>query len=183
MRVPEAIAGTFECDARRQRDDLPDQTALAQYIEHRCKDRLLALSLRMAEAREQRLAVEHHSAVGGEDEIGQAVLRVDQFDAGAAGAQSAEQAVPLPHGGGVQHFAALVPSGRIHPGIDAVSDGEVSRPAHQETRPRIKLLWCGHPLPRTFSCLTLRKRLNRRSAMPKIWIRGVDATVEAGNST
>ena len=109
-------------------------------MERRCKDRLLTLPLRMAEAREQRLAVEHYSRVGGEDEIGQAVLRLDQFDTGAAGAERAVQALPLPRGGGVQRVAAFAPGGRIHPGIDAVGDGEVLRPAHQETRPRIKLL-------------------------------------------
>ena len=41
--------------------------------------------------------------------------------------------------GGVQRVAAFLPGGRIHPGIDAVGDGEVPWPAHQETRPRIKL--------------------------------------------
>jgi hypothetical protein len=39
----------------------------------------------------------------------------------------------------VQRVAAFLPGGRIHPGIDAVGDGEVPWPAHQETRPRIKL--------------------------------------------
>ena len=140
MRVPEAIAGAFERDARRQGDDLIDQTAPAQDIERRRKDRLLALALRVAEACEQCLAVEHHSGVGGEDEIRQAVLRLEQFDPGAAGAERTEQALPLPHGGGVQHVAAFVPGGRIHPGIDFVGDGEVSRPAHQKARPCINLL-------------------------------------------
>jgi hypothetical protein len=71
--------------------------------------------------------------------IGQATPRLDQFDAGAAGAERAEQAMPLPLGGGVQRVAAFAPSGWIHPGIDAVGNSKVLRPAHQETRPRIKL--------------------------------------------
>ena len=112
VRVPKAITGAFERDARRQGGDLIDQTTPAQDIERRRKDRLLALALRVAEACEQCLAVEHHSGVCGED-----VLRLEQFDPGAAGAERIEQALPLLHGGGVQHVAALVPGGRIHPGM------------------------------------------------------------------
>src|SRR5262245_5810870 len=106
----------------------------------------------MAEAREQRLAVEHHGGIRGEDKIRQATLRLDRLDRRAVATECAEQSLPLARGSRVQRVAALVPRGRIHPRIDAVGGGEVLRPAHQETRPQIELLWSGHPLPKTFSC-------------------------------
>ena len=42
------------------------------------------------------------------------------------------QAGPLPRGRGVQRLAAVAPGPRIHPGIDAVADCKVLRPAHQK---------------------------------------------------
>src|SRR5262249_254561 len=124
MRGPGTITGAFEGDARRQRDDLINQTACTENTERCSIHRLLALPLRMTKAREQCLAVEHYSRVGGEDEIGQAVLWLNQLDAGAAAAKRAAQALPLPYSGAVQHVATLLPSDRIHPGIDAVGDGK-----------------------------------------------------------
>ena len=46
-----------------------DQAARLQRPERRLEMRLLALALRMAEARQQHLAVHHHRRVGGEDQI------------------------------------------------------------------------------------------------------------------
>ena len=54
-----------------------------QRTECRLEVRLLALALRMAEARQQHLAVEHHRGVGGEHQIGHAGRRRHEFDRGA----------------------------------------------------------------------------------------------------
>src|SRR5262249_3984869 len=91
----------------------------------------------------------HEGGVGGEEEWGKAVWRLDGLDVRAVGAERAEQSLPLACGGRVQRLAALAPGGRIHPRIDAVGDSEMLRPGHQETRPQIKLFFSGHPLRRT----------------------------------
>ena len=49
VRIPEAIAGAFECDAWRQRNNVINQTPRAQGMEGRSKDRFLDLPLRLAE--------------------------------------------------------------------------------------------------------------------------------------
>ena len=61
VHIPEAIAGAFERDARRQHYDVIDQTPRAQAMESLGKDRFLDLPLRMPKTRDQRPAVEHHS--------------------------------------------------------------------------------------------------------------------------
>ena len=80
--------------------------------------------------------------------------------------------------GGVQRVAAFLPGGRIHPGIDPVGDGEVPWPAHQETRPRIKLPCVVIPCQGSF----FAQRVRLRRAMPKIWTWCADATVDAVKS-
>ena len=76
----------------------PIRPRALQRAERGAKHRLLAAPLAMAEARQQRLAVEHDGGVGGEDEIGQVRLRIDQIDLGAGAAQRAVQRRPLPGG-------------------------------------------------------------------------------------
>src|SRR5262245_63661101 len=95
MRAPETITSAFECDAWRQRDDLINQTACTQNTERCSIHRLLAMPLRMTKAREQRLAVAHYSRVGGDNEIRQAVLWLNQLDASAADAKRATSNLTL----------------------------------------------------------------------------------------
>ena len=97
--------------------------------------RLLALALRMPEARQQHLAVEHDGRVGGEDEIGQAGRGRDELDRGAELGQLAVQRGPFAHRRGMRARIAG-PALRVHPRIDGVADREVLGPAHQEARAR-----------------------------------------------
>jgi hypothetical protein len=78
----------------------------------------------------------------------------------------------------VQRVAAFLPGGRIHPGIDAVGDGEVPWPAHQETRPRIKLPCVVIPCQESF----FAQRVRLRRAMPKIGRNGRCGEITAARS-
>jgi len=91
----------------------------------------LPLPLLMAEAHQQRLAVEHDGRVRGEDEIGQAGDGLNQLDRGAEREQRAVQRCPFALRRGMRAGVAG-PAPRVHPRIDAVADREVLGPAHQE---------------------------------------------------
>jgi len=78
--VPQAVARAFERDGLRHLDDVLDQTARLQRVERFRVDRLLARALGVAEAREQRLAVEHHRGVRGEHQVRQILGRRDELD-------------------------------------------------------------------------------------------------------
>ena len=75
MRSHRQSPAPFSAMPARQLDHLVDQLALGERAEGRGEHRLLDLALGMAEAREQRLAVEHHRGVRGEDEIRRAFER------------------------------------------------------------------------------------------------------------
>jgi len=100
------------------------------------KGEIQAPALGMAEARQQRLAVEHDGGVGGEDEVGQAGLRRDQLDRGAELEELATKRGPFPRRHGMRALVAG-PALRVHPRVDGIADREVLGPAHQEMRARI----------------------------------------------
>ena len=93
--VPDAIAGAFEHDVIRQLAHGIDQAARLQRAECGFEMRLLAAALRVAEARQQHLAVEHDGGVGGEHEIGQARRGRNELDRCAKLQQLAMQRRPF----------------------------------------------------------------------------------------
>ena len=129
------------------RDHRIDEAARLQRAERGLEMRLLAAPLRMAEPRQQHLAVEHDGGIGGEYQIGQA----------AAPAAPARSSAPSPASvrWSAAPFAAREASTsaalsraqlcRVHPRIDGVDDPEMLRPAHQETRASVGMYRCSSP--------------------------------------
>src|SRR5258708_3698455 len=133
--VPNAVAGAFEHEALGQLSHRIDEAARLQRSKGCFEMRFLALTLRMPEARQQCLAIEHDGRIRGEDEIGQAGDGRDQLDRRAELHQFAMQRRPFALRRGVRAGIAR-PAHRVHPRIDGVADREVLGPAHQETRGR-----------------------------------------------
>src|SRR5437667_11968420 len=98
--------------------------------------RFLRLPLRMAKVRQQCLTVEDDRGIRGEDEIGQARDGRQELDRGAKLDELAVKRAPFAFRRGVRAIVAG-PALRVHPRVDGITDREVLRPAHEETRAAI----------------------------------------------
>src|SRR6516165_5871254 len=137
--IPDAIAGAFEDESFRQPHDFVEHASFGERGKVRRKYRLLVLSLRMAKPRQHGLAVEHHCGIGRKDQVRQTGNGVDRLHHGACAEERLMQLRPLALRIGLQIAVAIGPRLRIHPRINAVSDGKMARQAHQEMRPRALL--------------------------------------------
>jgi hypothetical protein len=136
IRIPDAIAGALLNHVAGQcLDRIEPCLRLERIGEHR----FLGFSLRVTEARQKRLAVEHDGGVGGEDEVWQIGLGIDAFDGRALVEECRVQRSPFPVCRLTQIGALRSPALRIHPRIDAVADRVILRAAHQEARLRSRV--------------------------------------------
>ena len=150
IRIPDAIAGALLNHVAGQRlDRIEPGLRLERVGEHG----FLGLSLRVTEARQKRLAVEHDGGVGGEDEVWEIGLGIDALDGRALVEQGRVQRSPFPVRRLTEIGAFSSPALRIHPRIDAVAHRIILRAAHQEARPR-RGIW----KPRRHSPPMLRMR-------------------------
>src|SRR5947209_762136 len=83
----------------------------------------------VAEARAEKTLTEHHTGIGGEDQVRQARLRRHPFDLYTQSDQCLIQLLPLSPGS--FRGAAAFPR---HPRIDLVFDPVIIRRAHQDSR-------------------------------------------------
>src|SRR5262249_20106967 len=148
LLIPDTIASALKDHLGREFLHRVELGLRAQLPEGAGEDRLLSFAFRMAEARQQRLAIEHDGGVGRKHEIGKLWDRIDEFDRCSFAAELVVKRVPLSICRPPQIVPGARPALRIHPRIDAIADGEILRAAHQKARPRLRVYRVApHPPP------------------------------------